>query len=259
MKIGIFTNPEKDPDGALQKAVKTAADRLGIDACNYVAGEFFDFILSIGGDGTILRIAEDSAKSGIPILGVNRGKVGFLTEIEPEELNAALSRLKNREYYLERRAMLDISFRGKHRYALNDAVLMRTGGGRVITVEVGVNGETLDRVNCDGYILSTPTGSTAYSLSAGGSIVAPGAAVISVTPLNPHALHTRPVIVGSSATITMKYVSGTGAVLYTDGEGSVDLELGETVETTGWDMSALFVRMGDKTFFSRLKNKIGER
>ncbi|MCH5162997.1 MAG: NAD(+)/NADH kinase [Clostridiales bacterium] len=256
MKIGVYTNKDKDPHGETRRALELAAKKHGASVSDYKDGEYFDFIVSIGGDGTILRIAKESAKSGIPILGVNRGTVGFLTEIDPDGLDEAIGKLKSREYVLERRALLDVSLRGEHYYALNDAVVMRTNGGRVIAMEISVNGEHALSITCDGYIASTPTGSTAYSLSAGGAIIAPSAAVIALTPVNPHALHARSMVVNSGADVSMKYCNGEGASLFIDGNTVLRLDEGEVVSVTGWDMSAMFVRLKQKSFYSRLTDKL---
>ncbi len=256
MKIGVYANTDKDPHGEAKQAVLSAARNSGITATDYIRGEYFDFIVSIGGDGTILRIAEDSAKAGIPILGVNRGTVGFLTETEPRKLCDVFEKLVKREYVLERRAMLDVTVRGTHYYALNDAVVMRSNGGRVISVAIDIDGEHALKTACDGYIASTPTGSTAYSLSAGGAIVAPAAAVIALTPVNPHSLHARSIIVSSGSEITMNYASGAGASLFIDGDTALKLDEGESVSVTGWNMSALFVRLKQKSFYSRLTDKL---
>lgn len=256
MKIGIYDNPHKDADGKIYKAVLDAAKKHGMTAADYKDGEHYDFVVPIGGDGTILRIVKSCARDGIPILGVNCGKIGFLTEVEPSAVDAAFERIIKRDYILERRALLEVSAADKKYVALNDAVVLRNGGGRIIGIEISVSGEFLYSVRCDGYIASTPTGSTAYSLSAGGSIVAPNAAVISLTPISPHTLNTRPIIVGSGEHIKLKYTGKDGAALYVDGDAVCDLECGDTVGVTGWDMSALFVRFGSNTFYSRLISKL---
>ena len=179
-----------------------------------------------------------------------------MAETEPSALDEAIEKLVKREYMLERRALLDVTVRGEHYYALNDAVVMRTNGGRVIAMEISVNGEHALSITCDGYIASTPTGSTAYSLSAGGAIIAPSAAVIALTPVNPHALHARSMVVNSGADVGMKYCSGEGASLFIDGNVVLELDEGENVAVTGWDMSAMFVRLKQKSFYSRLTEKL---
>ena len=255
MKIGIYSNPNKDEKGEVFAAICDAAQKNGVTAERYSADEKYDFVVSIGGDGTILRVARECALSGIPILGVNRGTLGFLTEIEPDAFSDALEKIKTRQYILERRALLDATVRDKHYYALNDIVISRSGGGRMITMEVSVAGEKIDKFSCDGYIACTPTGSTAYSLSAGGSVIGPNTPVIALTPINPHTLRTRPVVVGSFEDIVLKY-TGAGAALYVDGEHELDLESGEPVSVTGWDRSALFIRFGKGSFYSRLLGKL---
>ncbi|MDE6618589.1 MAG: NAD(+)/NADH kinase [Clostridiales bacterium] len=255
MKIGVYSNPIKDLNGAVRDAVFAAAEQYGIVAENYTSGERYDFIVSVGGDGTILRIAKDSAKSGIPILGINMGTVGFLTETDPSDISAALQRLKARDYILERRALIDATHDGAHYYALND-IVVRSTSGRMISMEVRVAGEIIDKFTCDGYIACTPTGSTAYSLSAGGSVIGPNTPVIALTPINPHTLRTRPIVVGSFEQIELKNTGLSGAGVYVDGESIGELNSGNSVSITGWDMSALFVRFGKKSFYSRLLDKL---
>ncbi|MDE6401797.1 MAG: NAD(+)/NADH kinase, partial [Clostridiales bacterium] len=172
MKIGVFSNPNKDVSNTVRDKVFAAASEHGIDAEPFGENGKYDFIASVGGDGTILRIAKHCAQFDTPILGVNMGTVGFLTEVEPSDISSALRRLKDRDYILERRALLDVCAGDKKFFALNDAVV-RSGGGRMIAMEVRVGGELIDKFTCDGYIACTPTGSTAYSLSAGGSVIGP--------------------------------------------------------------------------------------
>lgn len=255
MKIGVYSNPIKDPTGAVRDTVFDAAEQNGIAAEKYTVGEHYDFIVSVGGDGTILRIAKDSAKSGIPILGINMGTVGFLTETDPSDISSALQRLKTRDYMLERRALIDAMHGGEHYYALND-IVVRSNSGRMIAMEVRVAGEIIDKFTCDGYIACTPTGSTAYSLSAGGSVIGPNTPVIALTPVNPHTLRTRPIVVGSFEQIELKNTGLADAGVYVDGEHIGELLSGNSVAVTGWDMSALFVRFGKKSFYSRLLDKL---
>lgn len=256
MKLGIYSNPNKDEKGELFAAISDIASKNDVEAERYAADGKYDFVVSIGGDGTILRVARECAYSGIPILGINRGTVGFLTEIEPAAFSDALAKIKNRQYVLERRALIDATVRNTHFYALNDVVISRAGGGRMITMEVSVDGEIIDKFSCDGYIACTPTGSTAYSLSAGGSVIGPNTPVIALTPINPHTLRTRPIVVGSFENISLKYTGSGGAAIYVDGEHTLDLHSGEPVSVTGWDRSALFIRFGKKSFYSRLLGKL---
>lgn len=256
MKIGIYSNPHKDEKCKLFAEISEIAEKNGVSAEKYSIGGKYDFVVSIGGDGTILRVARECAYSGTPILGINKGTLGFLTEVEPSGFSAALDKIKSRDYVLERRALIDATVKDKHYYALNDVVVSRSGGGRMITMEVSVNGEIIDKFSCDGYIACTPTGSTAYSLSAGGSVIGPNTPVIALTPINPHTLRTRPVVVGSFEQITLTYTGAVGAAVYIDGEHTLDLSSGEPVYVTGWDRSAMFIRFGKKSFYSRLLGKL---
>lgn len=259
MKIGVYCNPQKDPDGRVEAVIYETAKNNGVSAEKYDGAKKYDFVVSIGGDGTILRVVKDCVRSETPILGVNRGTLGFLTEIEPAEADEAFKKLIARDYMLERRALIDVKVEDKHYYALNDAVIRRSGGGRMITMSVRVNDEIIDRFTCDGYIASTPTGSTAYSLSAGGSVIGPNTPVIALTPINPHTLHTRPIVVGSFENVSMTYSGETGAALDIDGVCVEELPDGATVNVTGWDRSALFVRFNKKSFYSRLLAKLNAR
>lgn len=259
MTIGVYVNPQKDADGASLKEIFCIAEKLGVNAEIFDENKHYDVVVSVGGDGTILRIARACAFSESPILGVNKGTVGFLTETEPNDFYNALAAVKNREFFLERRALLDATVKDKHYYALNDVVLTRSGGGRLINMEVRVADELIDKFACDGYIAATPTGSTAYSLSAGGSVIAPNTPVIALTPINPHTLRTRPAVVGSFEKTTMTYTgprSLGGAAVYIDGEKADELEAGESVFVTGWDKSVMFVRFGKMNFYSKLLLKL---
>lgn len=255
MKIGVFSNPNKDVGNAVRDKVLAAANESGIEAEPFCESGKYDFIVSVGGDGTILRVAKHCAQSDIPMLGVNMGTVGFLTEIEPSDIRDALKRLKDRNYMLERRALIDARVGDERFYALNDVVL-RSCGGHMIVMEVRVDGELIDKFKCDGYIACTPTGSTAYSLSAGGSVIGPNTPVIALTPINPHTLRTRPIVVGSFEQITMTNVGPEPAALFVDGERAAELRCGGSAAVTGWDRSAMFVRFDKKSFYSRLLNKL---
>lgn len=255
MKIGIYTNPYKDINGEVINAVRKAAKAIGVEYEDFVSQTRYDLVVSIGGDGTILRIAKDCAATGTPIMGINKGTVGFLTEIEPNEFETALNRFLHRDYFLERRALLDGKLGDNRYYALND-IVVRSNCGRMIKIEVRINNELIDKFTCDGYIAATPTGSTAYSLSAGGAVIGPNTPVIALTPVNPHTLRTRPIIVGSGEDISVKCCGDMGATVYVDGNVECELKAGAEIKITGWDCSALFVRFKTQSFYSRLLHKL---
>ena len=259
MKVGVYTNPQKDKDGSVKEHIFAEAEKHGITAEKYIDGERYDLVVSVGGDGTILRVAKQCALTESPILGVNKGRVGFLTEIEPQDISEAFERIASHNFSFEHRALIDATVGDKHFHALNDVVLMRTGGGRLINMEVRIADELIDKFACDGYIACTPTGSTAYSLSAGGSVIGPHTPVIGLTPINPHTLRTRPIVVSSYEKIDMTYTDcggGDGAGVYVDGELAAKLNCGETVSVTGWDRSVRFIRFGERNFYSKLLGKL---
>lgn len=165
-----------------------------------------DILVALGGDGTILRVARDVGKQGTPILGVNLGKLGFLAEVSLEELEACFGEILNGDYLIEERMMLEAGVVGKReRYScLNDIVVDKYGSSRLIDIETYVNGEYLATFTADGIILSTPTGSTAYSLASNGPVVTPTNRAITINPLCPHTLTVRPVIVPDDSMITLK-------------------------------------------------------
>src|SRR5437899_3000180 len=170
-----------------------------------------DLLLVFGGDGTMLRVAREIAGSGTPILGINIGSLGFLTAVPSSELARALKQVWNNEFKFESRDLLQATGRANGRAikqtALNDIVMSRGIESRLIELDVSVNGELLTRYRCDGLIVSSPTGSTAYSLSAGGAVVHPAAEVFTLTPICPHTLSNRSVIVSLDAKIQVKVVS----------------------------------------------------
>ena len=194
-----------------------------------------DLLLVFGGDGTMLHTARQIAGSSTPMLGVNIGGLGFLTAVPSRELGEALKLVWRGEFQFEARALIEASgaLRGKdfHALALNDIVISRGAVSRLIALDVGVNGEAITRYRCDGLIVSSPTGSTAYSLAAGGPIVLPTAEVFALTPICPHALSNRSIILPLSSTITVKAVS-TVATAYLNADGQMVGELGDGDEVT---------------------------
>src|SRR5207253_7048283 len=170
-----------------------------------------DLILVFGGDGTMLRVAREMNGSHTPVLGINVGGLGFLTDVSSSELQIALKHLWKGEFVLDSRTLIEatgqLGDRLIHTLALNDFVISRGIVSRLIELEVSVDGETLTRYRCDGLIVSSPTGSTAYSLSAGGAVVSPSAEVFALTPICPHTLSNRSVIVRLDSRIDVKVIS----------------------------------------------------
>lgn len=217
-----------------------------------------DAILSIGGDGTFLRSNALAMEHGLPILGVNVGRVGFLSEVELSGLDDACARLAADEYTVERRMMLKAEVDGRTAFALNDVVLSRGGYARLISVNAWVDGDQVGPFIADGLIVSTPTGSTGYSLSAGGPIVCPEVECMVLTPICAHSLQHRPVVTSASQTISVRLDGGYEAMIAVDGTEPFRLCGGQTLTITRAPHAARFIRLAPKSFFSTIRVKLSE-
>ncbi len=217
-----------------------------------------DVILVFGGDGTMLRVARDVAGSATPILGINTGGLGFLTAVSSTQANAVLADLWTGQFEVESRPLLEAVRRNHpNQPALNDFVISRSHVPRLIELEVRVDGVELTRYRCDGLIISSPTGSTAYSLAAGGAVVAPNAEVIALTPLSPHTLSIRPVIVSLSSTVQVRVVSPrVETLLSADGQVQIELANGDIVTVRRSKQSVQLARPAGSSFFGTLRQKL---
>lgn len=220
-----------------------------------------DLLLVFGGDGTMLRLAREIAGSRTPILGINIGGLGFLTAVSSGELEAALAQIWKGQFKFESRVLLEgEAVCGRKRIkaaALNDLVISRGGTSRLIDLDVAVDGEPLSRYRCDGLILSSPTGSTAYSLAAGGAVVLPTADVFALTPICPHTLSNRSLIVPLAATIHIRPVSQrTATILSADGDVISELEPGDVVTVRRSRHSVRLMHLADSSFFEALRRKL---
>lgn len=222
-----------------------------------------DILVCFGGDGTILHAAKAANQFNVPILGVNLGSVGFMAELELGELSM-LSKLPAGKYDVERRMMLDVTVRrdGKVIYsdiALNDAALTKGAVARVVDLEVLGDKTTITKMSADGVVISTPTGSTAYSMSAGGPIVEPTAENIIVTPICPHALSARSFVLGHERTVSIKLgrMARKTAFLSVDGGKAFKLNGGDVVEAKVSKSKTRLVRVTGRTFYEILNHKLG--
>lgn len=178
-----------------------------IDDDNFTA----DIAISMGGDGTFLKAASRVAGKDIPVIGVNTGRLGFLADISPEGIENAMQNIYDGNYIVERHTMIEISTQGKQitgsRYALNDIAVLKHDNASMISIDTHINGEHLVTYQADGLVVSTPTGSTAYNLSNGGPIIAPQSASLCLTPVAPHSLNVRPLVVSENMEITLEVES----------------------------------------------------
>ncbi len=230
-------------------------------------GEGADLIVVLGGDGTLLGVARYARERLVPILGVNLGGLGFLTEISTEDLPLMLTEVLNNEFDVSERIMLDVQVRraGAEVFTftiLNDAVVTKDALARIIDIETYVNGEYVTTYKADGLILSTPTGSTGYSLSAGGPILYPSMKNIIVTPICPHMLTNRPLILPEEAEIRAILKSREEKVILTlDGQVGFPLEFGDQVFVKRSALTVRLVKSSTKGYFEVLRTKLkwGER
>jgi len=220
-----------------------------------------DALLTLGGDGTMLRGARLVAGRQIPVLGVNLGRLGFLTACAREDMQLALERLAAGDYLVQKRMTLE-AWTTRHAEprwrALNDVVLHKGGFARVFTLRASVNGELMSTYAADGVIISSPTGSTGYSLSAGGPIVVPTVESLILTPISPHTLAIRPVVLPPHAEVTVHVDAGPDELLVTiDGQVGASFLPGDTLSVRRADRPVLLVTFRDGTFFSRMRRKLG--
>ena len=220
-----------------------------------------DLLIVFGGDGTMLRVARGIAGSKTPIVGINAGGLGFLTDIQAHQLPMALKEIFDGKTRLETRPLIEAAgnFRGGASVlqALNDFVVTRGAAPRLIELEVRVNEDVLTRYRCDGLIVCSPTGSTAYSLAAGGAVVSPGADVFTLTPICPHTLSNRSVVVGMDSIITVKVLSKrVETVLTADGQTPVPLEPGELIVIRRSRHSIRLLHLAGSSFFETLRRKL---
>ena len=285
-KFYIITNEMKDPSLETTKFVQEYLQNQGktcfvrekqdeslphsykyTDAA--LVPEDVDCVLVLGGDGTLLQASRDLVDRELPMLGVNLGTLGYLAEINKSGIRPALDRLIEDKYNIGRRMMIKgVAIHKNKRImsdiALNDIVIGRYGRLRVIDFNIYVNQEFLNSYSADGVIISTPTGSTGYSLSAGGPIVSPEASLIMITPIAPHTLNTRSIVLPDDVEITIEVGAGhstpqEGAEASFDGDSTVRLECGDQIVVTKSERYARMVKINQVSFLEVLRKKMSEQ
>ncbi len=282
MLIGLIPNPQKDKDLFTTKTIAEQIISLGgtpVISDKYIGilknsnipisiseYENCDLLICLGGDGTFLSAVHEHLNMDIPLIGVNLGSVGFLAEIKPENTYESLQRIFSGKYKKEKRILLEsICFTGDGKekirtLSLNDAVISRGGVSRILNLELYIDDIFIEQIPGDGIIVSTPTGSTAYSLSAGGPIIQPNLDMILITPLNPHTLHNRCYIVSpeSKVKIVIKQYPFNPS-LTSDGEDICSLEQSDFVCITKSEKFMTLLKLDDSTFYDSLATKIYTR
>ena len=221
-----------------------------------------DYMIVLGGDGTILEAARRAAVRGTPILGINLGRLGYMAELEPSELDL-LGKLFTGEYELEERSMLRVELYagGELRsfcYALNDAVISNGSVSRMIELELSEGGSPVTTYRADGLIIATPTGSTAYSMSAGGALVDPRVPCVCVTPICPHSFIARPMIFSDDALLEVRNVCAREKMLYLTVDGRMNFELyrNQVVRVTKANIKTKLIRLKSYGFYRKLRQKM---
>lgn len=260
MNVGIYFNQKYlDENSENIEKISAAFSCNGnsckvIEACAAIKG--LDVLFVLGGDGTILAVAAACAKYGVKIIGINYGHIGFLAEFEPSKLDEAIELVKSGGYQLQRRSMLEIRLGQTSATALNDVVFSRFASGirfnNTVEIFAFIDGEKVDEYSADGLIISTPTGSTAYSLSAGGSVLTPDIQAFVLTPVCAHSLHARPVVFSDKSTV--KVSSENPLVVAVDGSIIAETCAGEEVEIKKSDLYVEFITR--EGFFNKLLKKL---
>ncbi|MBE2900476.1 NAD(+) kinase [Methanothermobacter thermautotrophicus] len=217
-----------------------------------------DIILTIGGDGTILRTRSLIEDKEIPILGINMGTVGFLTEVDPENVFSALEAVLRGEYAVEERTLLSVYHNGELPSALNEVVLMTRRPAKMLHIEISVDDEVVEELRADGIIIATPSGSTAYSMSAGGPIVDPRVEAFLIVPICPFKLSARPLVVSNKSVIRVKLLrKGKKAIAVIDGQYEEEINHMDEVIFRKSGRKARFVRLS-KDFYRKVREKLIE-
>jgi len=248
--------------------VENGLGRNGAKACSKKEmATKADLIISLGGDGTLLNIAPLVERPEVPILGVNLGGLGFITEVAVDEFESVLSKTLDGDYEVEKRMTLEVRVirkkNGRHKFrVLNDAVITKGARSRIIDLETYVGNDYLCTYRADGLILSTPTGSTAYALAAAGPILEPTLGAVVLAPICPHTLTNRPIVVPSDETIRVTLRSfGDTVILIPDGQPGVRLNNGDKVEARDYGMPVSLIKLPSRSYYEILRAKLkwGER
>lgn len=264
-QLAFVVNENKDGAPALARELIALARARGVKLkqttrfplpAGFLKG--FDACCVIGGDGTLLGVARESAREQVPIIGVNRGSLGFLTTFSADEARAQFTELLDGDFRIDHRAMLDCSTGGGvHDLALNDVLLKDEINSRLVRLEVFADGELVTDYTCDGLIFSTPTGSTAYNLSAGGPILHPTAGVIAMTPICPHTLSNRSIIFRENVKLRVFNRSADSRLLVAmDGQRNLKVSARSPVEISMAKLRLPLAQRADYSHFSVVRTKL---
>ena len=236
--------------------------RISIDAAKIFTGDDFDadFVISMGGDGTFLKAARRVRQKMIPILGVNMGRLGFLADVSPSDIEKCMDALYAEEYSIENRALIQVELDGEKLEgfdcALNDVAILKRDTASMISIRANINGEYLTTYQADGLVISTPTGSTAYSLSNGGPIIVPGTKVFSMTAVAPHSMNIRPIVLSDSSEISLTVESRSHNFLIAIDGRSEKCKEGTRITLRRAPFDVKVVKRSGQRYFNTLREKM---
>ncbi|MBI2447925.1 MAG: NAD(+)/NADH kinase [Candidatus Omnitrophica bacterium] len=270
-KVGIVVNPKKDDAIKVLRALTGWLEARKIEVINDLSiprdriPSIVDLIIVLGGDGTLLNVARFVRKRAVPILGVNLGGLGFLTEVTIAELYGSLKEILKGNYKISERAMLKTTVTKRGRvmgeyFALNDIVVAKGALSRIVTLRLLIDGEFITSYMCDGLIVSTSTGSTAHSLSAGGPIVYPALESVVITPICPHTLSNRPLIIDNKSRIGISIAKGNESqevALTVDGQVGLKLDSDDAVDVVKSPYKVRLIGSTGRSYFQILREKLG--
>lgn len=271
-KIGFVVKPHKDVKSYLMRSIEIVKKSGAEYTLEYIASKMLgleggversqicslcDLIVLIGGDGTFLSIAESAVKNNVPIAGFNLGTLGFLTELKKENLKDELEDLLTGKLPISERKLIETKKDGKYFLSLNDVVISKGDIARIIKFDIEIDGEKITTLRADGLILSTPTGSTAYSLSAGGPILDPKVNGLVVTPICPHSLTLRPFIISDSSEVKVILEKNIDNVFITiDGQKVLPVKGGKSFSAKTYDRKLKMIISKDLNYFTLLSEKL---
>ncbi len=282
MKIGIVPNLSKDLDLQLTRDIidwfdnrkvdilleEEIAQKIGRERSGAAKEQLFgstDIIIALGGDGTFLNVARQASTYDVPIFGINLGHLGFLAEAEVSDVYTSLEKVVAGDYQVEKRIMLEATVENHQSktqefIALNDIGITRGPFSRIFTYSIFINDAFVDLYSADGIVICSPTGSTGYSLSAGGPIVSPDVDVLIVTPVCPHTLHSRSIVVSGSDTVRVEVCDNNMEVMLTaDGQLGHKIQPGDVITIRKSSCITKLARMSDRNFFDVLRRKLSDK
>lgn len=264
--VFLITNKEKDPEYSYTDRIKSYLGAHGVEVASHMAEA--ECAIVLGGDGTLLKAARDMIEYEIPLLGINLGTLGYLAEVESSNIEQALDKLLTGKYTREERMMLSgtVFHKGKevvHDFALNDIVIARCGSLQMLKFNIYVNGRFLNGYSADGIIVATPTGSTGYNMSAGGPIVEPSANLILLTPICPHTLNTRSIVLSPEDEVVIDIPTGRERTVQTveanfDGTQNVTLQTGDRIVIKRAAKTTGILKLNTESFLEILHKKMAD-